>query len=241
MSLGASVPPSVFVCGTDTGVGKTLVSATLIRASVRAGFRAFGMKPVAAGVMQTPEGPQNDDLRQLRAAGHQPPPDPSWQCPYVLPDPLSPHLAARRIGVTIQAAPILGAFRRLQQHGDLVVVEGVGGFRVPFSDTYDSAQMACDLNLPVILVVGLRLGCLNHALLTAEAIQHRGLTMLGWVGSGIDPHMAAQQENISTLSDRLPAPCLGVLPFCANPVADHLTTALDLRPWFDMPAVDPLP
>lgn len=221
-------PLSVFVTGTDTGVGKSLVASALIAAQVQAGHRVVGMKPVASGEVLTTAGWCNEDVTQLIAAGIQPPPDLNLVCPYRLKDPLAPHLAAQRMGLSIEPEPIRLAFDRLNRDYDAVVVEGVGGFRVPFSDTYDSARMAQDLALPVVLVIGLRLGCLNHALLTVEAIGARGLSIAGWVANCVDPAMSAQEENIATLHAMMPGACLGVLPHVVQPESCNFASRLNL-------------
>ena len=158
-----------FVTGTDTGVGKTLASSAMLSLLAASGLRAVGMKPVAAGLELVDGAWRNDDVEQLRAAGNVDAPL-ALRCPYLLRAPMSPHLAAREEGVRIELPPLLSAFAALSQCADAVVVEGVGGFCVPFFDDLDSADLAVALGLPVILVVGPRLGCLNHALLSAEAI-----------------------------------------------------------------------
>ena len=200
-----------FVTGTDTEVGKTLVSCALLQA-LRGSYAAVvGMKPVAAGATGT----DSDDVNQLRAAstlrvGAE------LDNPYALPEPLSPHIAACRAGVVIDIDLIHARYRQLAAQADAVVVEGAGGFCVPLSDTHTGADLAVALGLPVVLVVGLRLGCLNHALLTAEAIRARGLVLVGWVANRIDPLMQAQDDNVSTLRERLAAPLLADIPWVAG-------------------------
>ena len=217
-----------FVAGTDTGVGKTLVSSALLVLLAEAGLRAIGMKPVAAGLESINDEWCNEDVLRLEAAGNVVAPL-ALRCPYLLRAPMSPHLAAREEGIDISLQPLMAAYRGLSQIADAVVVEGAGGFRVPLADDLDGADLAVALGLPVILVVGLRLGCLNHALLTAEAIRSRGLHLAGWVGSTIDPHMLALQANIDTLLARLGAPLLGVLPHLSAPHAKAAARHLDLR------------
>jgi dethiobiotin synthetase len=175
-----------FVTGTDTGVGKTLVSSAMLHALAGSGLRAVGMKPVAAGLEDVDGEWRNDDVERLNAAGNVDAPL-ALRCPYLLRAPMSPHLAAKEEGVRIALQPMLSAFSELAARADAVVVEGVGGFCVPFGDDLDSADLAVALGLPVILVVGLRLGCLSHALLTAEAVRARGLVLAGWVASMVDP------------------------------------------------------
>jgi len=217
-----------FVTGTDTGVGKTLVSSAMLSLLAASGLRAVGMKPVAAGLDLVEGSWRNEDVEQLKAAGSVDAPR-ALRCPYLLRAPMSPHLAARDEGVRIALQPLLSAYEQLARQADAVVVEGVGGFRVPLSDDFDSADLAVALGLPVVLVVGLRLGCLNHALLTAEAIRARGLVLAGWVGSAIDPRMLAFDDNLQTLRARLDAPLLGVVPHLASPEAALAARHLDLR------------
>jgi dethiobiotin synthetase len=218
-----------FVTGTDTGVGKTLVSSALLSSLAASGLRTVGMKPVAAGLELIDGTWRNDDVEQLQAAGNVDAPL-ALRCPYLLRAPMSPHLAAQEEGVRIALQPLLSAYEQLARQADAVIVEGVGGFRVPLADEFDSADLAVALGLPVVLVVGLRLGCLNHALLTAEAIRARGLVLAGWVGSAIDPKMLAPEANIETLRARLDAPLLGVVPHLAAPEAAGAARHLDLRP-----------
>ena len=196
-----------FVTGTDTEVGKTLVSCALLHRLRSRHEWVVGMKPVSAGAT----GDDSDDVNQLRAAS-------SLRVgaeldnPYALPEPLSPHIAARRAGVAIAIPHIVDRYRELAARADAVVVEGAGGFCVPLSDTHSGADLAQALGLPVVLVVGLRLGCLNHALLTSDAIRARGLVLAGWVANRIDAAMQAQDDNIATLRVRLNAPLLADIP-----------------------------
>lgn len=201
-----------FITGTDTNVGKTLVACALLRAFAEQGMKAVGMKPVAAGCEEAPSGLRCEDVVSLCAAGNVAAP-PHLVNPYALVPPVAPHLAAAQVKVDIRLETIVDAFRQLQDMADVVVVEGVGGFAVPLNELEDTADLAQQLGLPVILVVGLRLGCLSHALLTAEAIRQRGLRLAGWVANQIEPDMLFLQENIVTLEHRLAAPLLGVLPY----------------------------
>lgn len=214
-----------FVTGTDTGVGKTLVSAGLLHALARHHRRVVGMKPVAAGVVPWGNDVASEDAIALRAASTVAVPA-ALDNPVLLPDPLSPHIAAARAGVQIDTAAIVRSYQALAAEADAVVVEGAGGFHVPLSDTATGADLAQALALPVVLVVGLRLGCLNHALLTAEAIRARGLTLAGWVANRVDPAMLAADENIAYLRARLQAPLLAEVPHQAEP--DASTLAFDL-------------
>ena len=196
---------SYFVTGTDTGVGKTLVAAALLHALARRYPRVVGMKPVAAGQVRAGASWASEDALALREASTVQVP-PELDNPILLPDPLSPHIAAERAGVRIDIAELQRRYHTLALRADAVVVEGAGGFHVPLSDTETGADLARALALPVVLVVGLRLGCLNHAMLTAEAIRARGLTLAGWVANRIDPAMQAQEDNIAWLQRRLGAP-----------------------------------
>ncbi|WP_374674935.1 dethiobiotin synthase [Ideonella sp.] len=225
---------TLFVTGTDTGVGKTLVSATVLHALARHHRRVVGMKPVASGLVPhagTPGGWASEDVLQLRAASTLAV-APELDNPVALPDPLSPHLAARRAGRRVTVADLLAPARSLQAQADALVVEGAGGWRVPVNDDELLSDLARALAAPVLLVVGLRLGCLNHAMLTAEAIRADGLELAGWVGNVVDPHMACLVENLDTLRQRLPAPCWGVLPWQAGlPEPPALAARLDLAPF----------
>lgn len=202
-----------FVTGTDTGIGKTLIACALLRAFVGKGLRAVGMKPVAAGVQA--DG-RNEDVEQLIAAGNVAA-ERELINPCLLHEPLAPHIGARREGVAIDLEHIARCCETLRRGADVVIVEGAGGFRVPLNDSQDSTELARRLGLPVILVVGLRLGCINHALLTEEAIRARGLRLAGWVASQVDPHMACVEENVAALQARIAAPLLGFVPHQARP------------------------
>ena len=205
-----------FVTGTDTGVGKTLASCGLLHALARHHARVVGMKAVAAGAEPDGQGGWvNEDTVALRAASTLAVPA-ALDNPVLLPDPMSPHIAARRAGVEVTLAPILDAYRQLAAQADAVVVEGAGGWRVPLSETLCIADLAVALQLPVVLVVGLRLGCLNHALLTVEAVRARGLTLAGWVANRIDPAMACADENLDFLRRHIPAPLLADVPHASR-------------------------
>lgn len=209
-------PRGFFITGTDTGVGKTLFSAALLRALAGLGVRAVGMKPVAAGAELIDGVWVNEDVALLRAAsGVQAPCE--LVNPYLFREAIAPHLAADHKGVAIEIPRIAAALEILADMADIVVVEGVGGFRVPLGVNRDTADLAVRLGLPLILVVGMRLGCLSHALLTAEAIAARGLKLAGWVANQIAPQMAAYDENLATLTQFLDAPLLAELPAMASP------------------------
>jgi dethiobiotin synthetase len=197
-----------FVTGTDTGVGKTLVSAALLHALARHHRRVVGMKPVAAGLIDHQGQWVSEDVLALRAASNVSVPA-ELDNPVALPDAMAPHLAAERVGRTVTVAGLRTAHRALKEHADVVLVEGAGGWRVPVNDRETLADLARAIGVPVVLVVGMRLGCLNHALLTAEAIRADGLELAGWVANAIDPDMPCREENIHTLRHWLPAPLLG--------------------------------
>jgi dethiobiotin synthetase len=205
-----------FVTGTDTGIGKTLSSCTLLHALRARGLRAVGMKPLASGCEATPDGLRNEDALALQAASD---PRPRYDDvnPYALPAPLAPEIAAREAGIAVALAPMLAAHARLAAQADAVVVEGVGGWAAPMAPALMQADLVRALGLPVVLVVGLRLGCLNHAILSARAIAADGCRLVGWIGSGVDPEMLRIDENRALLAGRLPAPCLGWLPWQARP------------------------
>ncbi|HET7792234.1 MAG TPA: dethiobiotin synthase [Rhizobacter sp.] len=205
-----------FVTGTDTEVGKTLVSCALLLHLSTQHARVVGMKPVAAGTVMTASGEDNEDAQSLRAAGSIQVPR-ELDNPYCLPLPMSPHLAARAAGVRIEVPLLVDRYRQLAAQADAVVVEGAGGFHVPLNDRQTGADLAQALQLPVLMVVGLRLGCLNHALLTAEAIRARGLALAGWVANRIDPQMQGQEDNIAYLQERLGAPLWADVPRMAQP------------------------
>jgi len=216
----------IFVTGTDTGVGKTLVSAGLLHALSAHHPCVVGMKPVAAGVVPWGDDWASEDAIALRSASTLAV-APELDNPVLLLDPLSPHIAAARAGVQIDIAAIVRSYQALAAQADAVVVEGAGGFLVPLTDTETGADLALALALPVVLVVGLRLGCLNHALLTAEAIRTRGLTLAGWVANRVDPDMDAVDDNIAYLRARLGAPLLAEVPYQELPEPGSLV--------FDLP------
>ena len=207
---------AIFITGTDTGVGKTLTTASLISELQLSGLRVVGMKPVASGSSRTLDGWRNDDAAII-AQYSSGTPAYALVNPFAFEPPIAPHIAAREEGVEITLDPIVAAFSTLSQNADCVIVEGVGGWCAPLSATLMQADIARALKLPVILVVGLRLGCLNHALLSARAIEADGCTLLGWIGSQVDPDMDRVEENLATLRERLPVPCLGVFPFTESP------------------------
>jgi len=199
------------VTGTDTGVGKTTVALALMAALQARGLRVAGMKPVAAGGIATPDGFHNDDAVRLQRQSSV---SAAYELvnPYVFAPPIAPHLAAAAAGVIMDLDHIKRCYAALAAQTDAVVVEGAGGWRVPLDEQRSMADLVSALDLPVILVVGLRLGCLNHALLTAEAIARSGIRLAGWVANGIDPGFAYRAENVAYLERHLAAPLLGVIP-----------------------------
>jgi len=212
------VARGLFVTGTDTGVGKTRVAVAILRALSDSGRRAVGMKPVAAGLAA--DGSANPDVAALLDAGNVDAPLPDRN-PYAFAPAIAPHLAAAEAGATIELAAIAAAYARLAARSDVVVVEGAGGALVPLDATHDMLDIAACLRMPVLLVVGMRLGCLNHALLSAAAIHARGLELAGWFANCIDPRMESVAANIEALSSRLPAPLIAKFAWDAPAVLPH--------------------
>lgn len=200
--------PAFFLTGTDTEIGKTFITCALLHRAGQDGRKAIGLKPIAAG---TDAAGLNDDVEAIRAASNVELPREIIN-PYCFKPAIAPHIAAAEAGVSIEFGAIKASCDQARQQTDLVIVEGVGGFCVPLGDNRNTADLAVDLGLPIILVVGMRLGCINHALLTAEAITARGLKLVGWVANHIDPVMSRFDENLTTLQTLLPAPLLGVVP-----------------------------
>lgn len=218
-----------FVTGTDTGVGKTTVSCALLAAARAQGLRTVAVKPVAAGCGETPGGLRNDDALALMAAMTEVMAYEEVN-PIALREPQSPHLAALHAGRRLTIAQIGGLVRgALSRRVDFAVVEGAGGWRVPISDREIMSDLPRALGLPVILVVGIRLGCLNHAILTTEAMARDGVRLAGWIGNVLDPELPALEGNIGTLKTILPMPCLGVLPWQPGATPDALAAHLDLQ------------
>lgn len=217
----------LFVTGTDTEIGKTWCSLGLIARLQQDGHRVAAMKPVASGCHIAAEGSlRNDDALKLQSQA-------SSLLPYELVNPyafepaIAPHIAAMQSGTTIRLETIVSHFEQLRQRADITVVEGVGGWQVPLNDSQYVADLAHALGLPVILVVGLRLGCINHALLSAESIRARGCTLAGWIGNSVDPDMQQQDVNIQSIAERIGAPLLGIIPnmgeLNAKEIASHIT------------------
>ena len=202
---------SCFVTGTDTEIGKTLVASALVYLQAQRGHQVAAMKPIAAGTELRKGRWCNDDVDTLAASASVALPQ-QITTPYLFKAAAAPHIAASLEDVVINPAHILSCFEQARAQSEAVVVEGVGGFCVPLNDSYDTSDMAKDLNLPVILVVGMRLGCINQALLTSEAIAKRGLKLMGWVANCVDKQMLFQKENIEAIAQRIHAPLLGTVP-----------------------------
>lgn len=218
-----------FVTGTDTEIGKTTIAAGLLHAARQRGLSTAAAKPVASGCQGTPQGLRNDDALALLA-----------QCslplryeevnPLAFEPAIAPHLAAREVGVELTVASLASPVRAiLARNADFSLVEGAGGWRVPLAGRESLSDLARELAIPVILVVGVRLGCINHAVLTAEAIERDGLELAGWVANIVDPQTSRLEENLATLGERLPAPCLGRVPYLADASAAAVAQYLALE------------
>jgi len=223
-----SAPRGVFIAGTDTGVGKTWVSCGLLRSLARSGVAATGMKPVATGAVPSDGRLLSEDVYRIAQVSVKDV-DPVDRNPYCFEPPVSPDIAARRAGVVIEPRRVLEAWARLRARADWVVVEGTGGWLTPIGPSQTMADLASALELPVLLVVGLRLGCINHALLSAASIRARGCRLVGWVANALDPDYLLPEENLATLARFLGAPPLAQLRHGApeaDPAFDQLATAL---------------
>jgi len=219
----------VFVTGTDTDCGKTEIGLALMAALQDRGLDVLGMKPVASGCERTAEGLRNEDARRLRAQGSREMPYVQIN-PYAFEPPIAPHIAAGRAGVDIELDVVRESVQQLSTKSDFLLVEGVGGWRVPLGPSLSVSDLPLALDLPVILVCGIKLGCINHGLLTAECIRSSGARLAGWVANQIDPDMLARDENLATLAALLGAPCLGVVPWMASPDPRSIATHLDVTP-----------
>jgi len=222
---------SVFITGTDTGIGKTRISCALLLAARRRPLKAVGMKPVASGSTLKDGEWHNEDADLLRAYSTTPTPDPALMNPYALEQPIAPQLAARHAGVVIELERLQAAHGALCYGADLVVVEGVGGWAVPYSDNAMQAHLVRALQLPVILVVGIRLGCINHALISAQAILADGCRLVGWIANRIDPATLCADEVIASITEELDAPLLADVPHGLS--VDRMAAIVD-------PALDPV-
>ncbi|MCJ1886751.1 dethiobiotin synthase [Pseudomonas sp. LA21] len=217
-----------FITGTDTEIGKTTIAAGLLHAARLAGLSTAAAKPVASGCAKTPEGLRNEDALALLAECSLPLAYDQVN-PFAFAPAIAPHLAAREKGVKLQVESLAPAVRSVLQLGaDFTVVEGAGGWRVPLSGEESLSDLATALDLPVILVVGVRLGCINHAVLSAEAIQRDGLQLAGWVANIVDPTTSRLEENLATLAERLPAPCIGRVPRLSPATPAGVAAHLDL-------------
>jgi len=219
-----------FVTGTDTGVGKTMVSAAILEAARAAGLRTLAMKPIASGCDETPEGLRNEDALALQSAMTE---SLAYEVvnPVALKPAIAPHVAAAQAGKTVTAQRLIGFCRGLQlRPADLMLIEGAGGWRVPLNERETYASLPRELGTPVILVVSLKLGCINHALLTAEAIRADGLVVAGWVANRAEAEtMSCEQETLDYLRSHMAAPCLGELPWLAEPDPVALASRLYLK------------
>jgi dethiobiotin synthetase len=219
-----------FITGTDTDAGKTLIATGILRHAADQGLSTLALKPIAAGCVMTPEGLRNDDALKLQQAM-------TLELPYEQINPvalepaIAPHIAAGQVGKRLLVSQLEGYCRgTLMQKADLAIIEGAGGWRVPLNRVETLAGLAKALNIPVILVVGVKLGCINHALLTAEAIANDGLNLAGWVANQLDADMPCFDENLGTLKSLIHAPCLGVVPFLDSPCAEAVSAYLDMGP-----------
>lgn len=206
----------LFITGTDTEIGKTTVCLRILQQLAGESLSCVGMKPVASGAVQTYDGLRNDDAVKLQQAStvdvkYE------WINPYCFKLPIAPHIAAQQENIEIKPASIQYAYKQLSTQAEIVLVEGVGGWSVPFSDTFSVAQLAQILNLPVVLVVGLRLGCINRALLSVESISHSQCRLAGWVANSLQQDYDFQQQTIETLQQKITAPLLGVLAWGDTP------------------------
>lgn len=202
----------IFITGTDTGIGKTVVSCVLLEKLKQAGHTVQGMKPVASGCEKSAHGLRNEDAELLiRHSSHEC--DYDRVNPYAFEPPIAPHLAAEQAGVQIDLDAIYKHYQLLQTESDYVIVEGVGGWQVPLNDRQTVADLAVTLGLPVLLVAGIRLGVINHTVLTLQAIRASGVQLVGWVANIVDPDMLFIDENIEAIQQRVDVPCLGVLPY----------------------------
>jgi dethiobiotin synthetase len=223
------VKRTYFVTGTDTEVGKTFVSAALLYALNNNGVSAVGLKPLAAGCEMHEGQWKNEDALTLQQASFLDLPYDIVN-PIALPDAIAPHLAALKQGRSLSVKNTIDALKGgLEVESDVVLIEGAGGWYVPLNDTEFFSDFAVALSLPVVLVVGLRLGCINHAMLTVAAIKQAGLPLVGWVANCIDPNMGSMEENIRTLKNAIDAPCLGVVPYLPSALPQDAAGCLDFE------------
>lgn len=216
-----------FITGTDTDVGKTVISTGIIHALQQQGYRVGAMKPVAAGCTATPTGLRNSDALQLQQQSDLKLPYETLN-PYAFAPAIAPHIAAADLNVRVDLETLFQHYQTIAAQSDTVVVEGAGGWQVPLNDFQTIADLAKRLQLPVILVVGMQLGCISHTLLTVESIRAAKLPLAGWVANQIDPHMERIEENIATLEQRIDAPLLGQIPYLAQFEAATIAQRLTL-------------
>ncbi|MBL4827613.1 MAG: dethiobiotin synthase [Spongiibacteraceae bacterium] len=217
-----------FITGTDTDVGKTLFAAGLLTAANNQQLSTVAIKPLAAGCQQTPDGLRNDDALLLQACSSIALPY-SQVNPVALEPAVAPHIAAAQEGRRLRVAQLAGYCQALlMQRADLALVEGAGGWRVPINSSETLADLSKELNIPVILVVGVKLGCINHALLTMQAIANDGLTLHGWVANRISADMPCYQENIATLRSMITAPCLAEVPYLEDPLPETVANFINM-------------
>ena len=218
-----------FIAGTDTDAGKTLIAAGLLNKAKSEGLSTVGLKPIAAGCEETPEGLRNDDALMLMAQSTEELPYEQVN-PIAFAPPIAPHIAGQQLRRPLSAGRIVGLLRGVLMinRAQFTLVEGAGGYRVPLNPKETLADVTKELNLPVILVVGMKLGCLNHALLTVEAIHRDGLKLAGWIANRVDENMAVYKENIETLHAMIQAPCLGEVPFLSEPTPETVASHIKL-------------
>lgn len=217
----------LFITGTDTGIGKTWISAAIMQLLKAQHQNVIGMKPIASGCESTAAGLRNEDALLLQQQSSI---EIAYEQinPYAFEPAIAPHIAAAQSGVTIDIQHIKQTYQALSQQADWVIVEGVGGWQVPLNEDETIADLAAALDLPVILVIGMRLGCINHALLSAASIEQSGSKLAGWIANFVDPQMAEQQQNLLSLQQRIAAPLLGSVPYQQTLDAEHIAGWLDL-------------
>jgi dethiobiotin synthetase len=218
----------LFVTGTDTGCGKTEITLGIMHSLQQQGESVLGMKPIASGALVTKAGLRNEDALRIQAqCSHETPY--SSVNPLVYKPPISPHLAAKAEGELIRLDEIREGYDHLLSLADRVVVEGVGGWHVPLGDDITLADLVHTLDLPMVLVVGVRLGCLNHALLSMESIRRSGIELAGWVANRVDPEMLAAEQNLKSLQARISAPLLGIIPYHRRPSGESVARHIILQ------------
>ena len=225
--MSSDLPAALFVTGTDTDCGKTLVASAVIHAYRALGYRVLGMKPVASGSRLVGGELINEDVQWLRRAANVDVPIETMN-PYRFEPAISPHFAAHQAGVQISKDKILAAFKHCQEAADIVVVEGAGGWHVPLSVDLDIAGLAKAMNIPVLLVSGLRLGCINHTLLSLDAIRASGCGTAGWVANLVDRNYSLIKETLASIQARNPAPLIANIPWLPEPAPEGLAEAIDL-------------